>query len=133
MLLNIVLNAADAMNGGGRIAIRTGEVVQLPEELVLKPADSHEFVFIAIRDHGSGIAPDVLPRIFEPFFTTKNLSQRRGTGLGLSMVYQIAAENGIGLHVESQLNVGTTFILYLPVLSTAQASEVLNQGPSRQS
>ncbi len=132
MLLNIVLNAADAMNGGGRIAIRTGEVVQLPEELVLKPADAHEFVFISIRDHGSGIAPEVLPRIFEPFFTTKNLSQRRGTGLGLSMVYQIAAENSIGLHVESQLNVGTTFILYLPVLSTAQASEVLNQGPSRQ-
>lgn len=133
VLLNIILNAADAMNGGGRIAIRTGEVVQLPEELVLKPGAAREFVFISIRDHGSGIAPEVLPRIFEPFFTTKNLSQRRGTGLGLSMVYRIAAENSIGLHVESQLNVGTTFVLYLPVLSTAQASEVLNRGPSRQS
>lgn len=133
MLLNIILNAADAMNGGGRIAIRTGEVLQLPEELVLQPQAAGAFVFISIRDHGSGIAPEVLPRIFEPFFTTKNLSQRRGTGLGLSMVYQIALENSIGLHVESQPNVGTTFILYLPVLSTAQASAVLNQGPAGRS
>jgi signal transduction histidine kinase len=133
MILNIVLNAADAMNGGGRIAIRTGEVAHLPEDLVLEPQPADAFVFISIRDHGSGIAPEVLPRIFEPFFTTKDLSQRRGTGLGLSMVYQIASENRLGLHVESTVNVGTTFILYLPVLPTAQAGDVLNQPPIRQS
>jgi signal transduction histidine kinase len=129
VLLNIVLNAADAMNGGGRIAIRTGEVARLPGDLVLEPGPADAFVFISVRDHGSGIAPEILPRIFEPFFTTKDLSQRRGTGLGLSMVYQIASENAMGLHVESTPNVGTTFTLYLPVLPTAQAGEVLNQPP----
>ena len=68
-----------------------------------------------MRDSGCGIPPENLPRIFEPFFTTKALSTRRGTGLGLSMVYELAKKMGAGLAVESTVGRGSTFTLILPV------------------
>jgi signal transduction histidine kinase len=68
-----------------------------------------------VEDFGCGIHPDNLPRIFEPFFTTKAMSARRGTGLGLSMAYELARKMEAGLAVDSVLNQGSTFTLILPV------------------
>lgn len=114
MLLNLVLNAADAMSGQGEITLRTGVVEESPSGMALAPAIAPRYVFIAVQDSGSGIAPEVLPRIFEPFFTTKSFSSRRGTGLGLSMVYELAKELGYGLRVDSVLGQGSTFTIYMP-------------------
>jgi signal transduction histidine kinase len=114
MLLNIVLNAADAMNGQGRLIIRVELSHNPPEGTVLAPAPAENYMTVSVRDFGIGIPPEVLPRIFEPFFTTKSLSQRRGTGLGLSMVYRTAIENGFGLAVETVLNEGTTLSITVP-------------------
>ena len=68
-----------------------------------------------VRDVGCGISPENLPRIFEPFFTTKAFSARRGTGLGLSMVYELAKRMEAGIAVESVVDQGSTFTLILPV------------------
>ena len=120
MLLNIILNASDAMNGSGRLIIRV-DVSHAPlADPVLAPVAARTYMTISIRDFGIGIPPEVLPRIFEPFFTTKSLSQRRGTGLGLSMVYRMAVENGFGLSVESVLNEGSTFGIIVPVPETPE-------------
>ena len=83
--------------------------------MVLHPPAVPQYVLISVKDFGSGIQPDIMPRIFEPFFTTKSLSARRGTGLGLSMVYELARQMEAGLAVESVVNQGSTFTLILPV------------------
>jgi signal transduction histidine kinase len=70
---------------------------------------------VSVRDDGHGIEPEVQQRIFEPFFTTKAFSTRRGTGLGLSMVYEIAKELGLGLQVKSVVGEGAIFSVILPV------------------
>ena len=88
---------------------------KLPGEIYLPPASAQKFILVAVRDHGAGIAPEIRARIFEPFFTTKNLSARRGTGLGLSMVYELAKKMGAGLAVESTPGAGSTLTLILPV------------------
>ena len=82
---------------------------------VLPPRAAPAFVELTVSDDGPGIAPDVLPRIFEPFFTTKNKGAQHGTGLGLSMLYTMAQEDGIGVAVRSEPSRGTTFRLLLPV------------------
>ena len=115
ILLNLIFNAAEAMTGRRQIILSVRQTSQLPPVLVLAPTHAAQYVFIAVKDTGSGIAPDILPRIFEPFFTTKSLSARRGTGLGLSMVYELARQMEAGLTVESALNAGSTFTLMLPV------------------
>ena len=115
MLLNFIFNAADAMEGRGRILVKTGELLELPANMVLPAEKGDPYIFIQVKDTGSGIAPEVLPRIFEPFFTTKAFSSRRGTGLGLSMVYELARQIGCGLTVESQVGTGSTFTIVLPV------------------
>ena len=75
-----------------------------------------KYVAITAVDHGVGIAPEVLPRIFEPFYTTKAMSSKRGTGLGLSMVYEFARELGWGIQVESTPGVGSRFTILLPLV-----------------
>ena len=72
-------------------------------------------VTFSVADNGAGISPEVLPRIFEPFYTTKAFSSRRGTGLGLSMVYELAKGLEYGLTVKSQLGKGTQFGIIVPV------------------
>ncbi len=102
VFLNLLLNAKDAMPGGGRLRITT---------LV----NGH--VEAVISDSGSGIAPEHLKRIYDPFFTTKNLpGDRRGTGLGLSVSYGIIQEHAGKIHVESAIGAGTTFHLEFPLL-----------------
>jgi signal transduction histidine kinase len=114
LLFNLILNGAESMSGQGEILLRArrGEAVGT---LVVPPVVRGPQVVVEVLDTGHGIAPDALPRIFEPFFTTKAFSTRRGTGLGLTMVYEIARELGLGLGVESTPGQGTIFRVYVPV------------------
>jgi signal transduction histidine kinase len=115
VLLNFIFNAAESMTSRKQIILATRRMDKLPASLVLTPAPAALYAAISVRDFGTGISPENLPRIFEPFFTTKALSVRRGTGLGLSMVYELAKKMEAGLAVDSVLNQGSTFTLILPV------------------
>ncbi len=121
ILLNLIFNGADAMNGRGVIEVTTTRVDRLPRDLALAPRPATTYVQVSVRDTGCGIPPEVLPRIFEPFFTTKAQSGRPGRGLGLYMVYQFAREMGHGLHVETAPGRGSTFSLLLPVAEKSAA------------
>ena len=112
-ILNISLNARDAMPHGGRLRIST-----LRAEVTEPPAASDDlavgsYAVIALADNGCGMAPDVAARVFEPFFTTKGGAG--GTGLGLSMVYGFARQSGGVVTLESQEDRGTTVRLFLPI------------------
>jgi len=101
IVLNLAVNARDAMGNGGKLTIRTCI------------ADS--LVCLHVADNGTGIAPDVLPRIFEPFFTTKEVG--KGTGLGLATVYGIVQQHHGKIDVQSELGKGTTFTVSFPAIS----------------
>jgi PAS domain S-box-containing protein len=109
-LLNMVVNARDAMPDGGVITIAAQNATLAAD--ASEPAISGEFVALTVSDTGQGIAPDILPRVFDPFFTTKEVD--KGTGLGLSQVYGFAQQSGGRIVVSSELGHGTTFTLYLP-------------------
>jgi PAS domain S-box-containing protein len=117
VLMNLVVNARDAMPGGGTIHVLV-EPIHLDERSVLRyPAMSDgEFARIAVTDTGGGIDPDLQPHIFEPFFTTKGPA--KGTGLGLSIVYGIAKEAGGTVSFFTSKNEGTTFEVLLPLVSS---------------
>jgi two-component system cell cycle sensor histidine kinase/response regulator CckA len=121
ILLNFIFNAAEAEATVKRkqIILSSQRVQGVPKILVLAPAPAPEYVAVSVQDFGSGIPPEIMSRIFEPFFTTKALSARRGTGLGLSMVYELAKKLGAGLSVESIVDVGSTLTLILPVKELA--------------
>jgi two-component system, NtrC family, sensor kinase len=119
-LVNIAVNARDAMPGGGSITLSARNVT-------LKKSDGvdqleGDFVALAITDSGVGIAPDVLPRIFEPFFTTKALG--KGTGLGLAQVYGFSHQSGGTVVATSAVGSGTTITIYLPRRHAALADAV---------
>ena len=115
ILLNFIFNAAEAMTGRKQVILSTQKLERLPDGLALAPGPAPVHVAVSVRDTGCGIPPENLPRIFEPFFTTKALSARRGTGLGLSMVYELAKKMEAGLAVASAVGRGSTFTLILPV------------------
>lgn len=115
MLVNLILNAADAMGGHGTITLVSRQDPVRPEIMVLAPAPAPSYAIVTVRDAGCGIPPENLPRIFEPFYTTKAFSTRRGTGLGLSMVYELAKDQGFGLQVESEPGHGTSFSIWMPM------------------
>lgn len=115
IILNFILNAAESMPGAGKIIVRTGTLGALPVEMALTPEPAAAYAFVEVQDFGSGIAPEIMARIFEPFFTTKSLSTKRGTGLGLSMVYELAKEMKCGLSVRSRVGEGSSFTLIVPV------------------
>jgi PAS domain S-box-containing protein len=106
-VLNLCVNARDAMPNGGRI-----EIVARNEHRRVARAGREAFVVICVRDTGSGIPPDVLPRVFDPFFTTKDVG--KGTGLGLSMVHGFATQSGGRVDIDSQLGTGTTVTIRIP-------------------
>jgi signal transduction histidine kinase/ligand-binding sensor domain-containing protein len=116
ILLNFIFNAAESMNGRKRVIITTGHAGLLPSRMALQPGAAAAYVTVAVRDFGCGIPPEHVPRVFEPFFTTKAFSTRRGTGLGLSIVYELAKKMEAGLAVESTVDQGSVFSLFLPVI-----------------
>ncbi|MGY2685658.1 ATP-binding protein [Pseudomonas tolaasii] len=114
-LINIALNARDAMDGQGTLCLRVANVVALPR--IRGDAEARQpFVAIALADTGVGIPPDRFERIFEPFFTTKAVG--KGTGLGLSQVFGFAKQSGGNVDVASTVGQGTTFTLYLPAVES---------------
>ena len=115
VLLNFIFNAAESMEGRKQVVLATRRMDKLPASLVLAPASAAGYVGVSVRDVGCGISPENLPRIFEPFFTTKAFSARRGTGLGLSMVYELARKMEAGIAVESAVDQGSTFTVILAV------------------
>ena len=125
-LVNMAVNARDAMNGEGLLTIRITKVARLPA-IRSRPVVEGEFVALVMDDTGSGIASADLDRIFEPFFTTKGVGQ--GTGLGLSQVFGFAQQSGGDITVESEPGRGTTFTLYLPRV----ASEIIVPPPAERS
>jgi CheY-like chemotaxis protein len=118
VLLNLCVNARDAMPGGGELTLAADNVELTPAEAKLIPQGAPgRYVMLLVSDTGSGISPEVLPRIFEPFFTTKPVGE--GTGLGLSTSARILSQHGGFLNVRSEPDQGTTFELYLPCATIA--------------
>jgi CheY-like chemotaxis protein len=117
VLLNLVVNARDAMPRGGQLLITTDTANFDAAYAQTHPeASAGEFVCLTVSDTGTGIAPEHLPRIFEPFFTTKELGQ--GTGLGLATVYGIVKQHRGWIEVSSQPGAGATFKIFLPTIPT---------------
>jgi two-component system cell cycle sensor histidine kinase/response regulator CckA len=113
VLVNLAVNARDAMGGQGVLTIASGHRLLLrPETIGAEVVPPGRYATVEVRDTGAGIPPDVLPHILEPFFTTKR--ERGGTGLGLSTVHGIVRQSGGYLAVESQLGVGTCMRILLP-------------------
>ncbi len=128
MLLNLALNARDAMPSGGSLRLEVTGSNSGPNRVTDGEFEG-PWVVISVADSGSGIPADVLPHIFEPFFTTKEVGQ--GTGLGLAMVQSLAAQMRGAVTVESTLGAGTTFFIFLPACSSSVASPAISAVGSR--
>ena len=128
VIMNLVVNARDAMPDGGEVRVET-RMVRLTEPLYRDRAEvpAGRYVTIRVCDQGHGIAPDKCHRIFEPFFTTKR--QGEGTGLGLSMAYGIVKQTGGYIFVDSVVGVGSTFTIYCPAFDLP-AQDAVAQKPS---
>ena len=112
-VLNLAINARDAMNGEGRLTIEASNAF-LDDEYVRQHDElsAGQYVMIAVTDTGTGIPPDILERVYEPFFTTK--AEDKGTGLGLAMVYGFLKQSGGHVKIYSEVGAGTTVKLYFP-------------------
>jgi signal transduction histidine kinase/ActR/RegA family two-component response regulator len=111
VVLNLAINARDAMEVGGRLTIETANARIAVQDRPEHPAPG-EYVTIRVADTGSGMTPEVRAKVFEPFFTTKDVG--KGSGLGLSQVLGFAKQSGGGVRIETQLGEGTSVIVYLP-------------------
>ncbi len=113
VIVNLAVNARDAMPDGGKLTVRTANVAsEESTQLAYKGMPAAEYVRIDISDTGTGIPPEIIDKIFEPFFSTKEVG--KGTGLGLSTVYGIVKQTGGFIYVDSEPGKGTTFHIFLP-------------------
>ena len=121
-LLNLCINARDAMPDGGRITIETANRHVDQQKAAARDMPEGEYLVLSVSDNGSGMPPEVIARAFEPFFTTKPLGQ--GTGLGLSMIYGFARQSGGEVRIHSAVGEGTTISIDLPRhVGTAEVGE----------
>jgi PAS domain S-box-containing protein len=119
ILINLVVNARDAMPSGGTLRVETVNVTRTIRRGD-QAGEAHSCVQLTVADTGTGMKPEILERIFEPFFTTK--SRERGTGLGLATVYGIVQQMGGEIEVDSRVGIGTAFHLYFPKTDEALAA-----------
>jgi two-component system, cell cycle sensor histidine kinase and response regulator CckA len=131
VLLNLVVNARDAVGASGAITIATdSRCFQRDQLRGYEDCTPGDYVMFSVTDNGCGISPEILPRIFEPFFTTKDTG--KGTGLGLSIVYGVIHQHKGFVTVRSKLNEGTTFECWLPAQPTeAKPAAVTANGHAR--
>ncbi|WP_249135843.1 MULTISPECIES: PAS domain-containing sensor histidine kinase [unclassified Bradyrhizobium] len=117
-VVNLAINARDAMANGGKLTIATGNItLGVPEAVACGVERAGDYVAVEVSDTGTGIPQPILDKIFEPFFSTKEVGQ--GTGLGLSMVFGFAKQSGGSVDVRSEEGSGTTFTIYLPKADTS--------------
>jgi signal transduction histidine kinase len=109
VIANLAMNALQASANGSSVNLDCEQIVK----------DGHPVAVLSVEDHGTGIAPEDLPRIFDPFFTTKKVGE--GTGLGLSVTYGIVEDHGGAIHVRSERDHGTRFVVELPITKPAAA------------
>ena len=127
-LLNLCINARDAMPDGGRITIETANRVVDQHGAKTLDMPEGQYIALSVSDTGTGMPPDVIAKAFDPFFTTKPLGQ--GTGLGLSMIYGFAQQSGGQVRIDSEVGQGTTVTIYLPRhRGEADREEVAAQAP----
>ena len=136
-ILNLCINAKDAMSAGGTVTLSAKPVPQPPSIIAnkaTKSSASPPYIELSVADNGTGMPREIAQKIFEPFFTTK--SKGRGTGLGLSTVYGFLNQSGGDITVESKVGVGTTFKLYLPPrrddLVSVKRDKPKTMGPKQQ-
>jgi CheY-like chemotaxis protein len=121
-ILNLAINARDAMPSGGRLTIATSNIfLDWPFAVGADRVSPGDYVLVSVSDSGVGMPASVLAKVFDPFFTTKPIGQ--GTGLGLSMVHGFVHQSGGAVDIASQPGVGTTVKLYLPRMQTDEAAQ----------
>src|SRR5207249_353750 len=127
-VLNIALNARDAMPDGGSLTIRTSRIDVTESPVTDDDLEPGSYAVLTLEDTGTGMPPEVIARVFEPFFTTKSAS--RGTGLGLSMVYGFAKQSGGTVTIASAVGRGTTVAMYLPVAASEELGATAFAAPT---
>jgi two-component system cell cycle sensor histidine kinase/response regulator CckA len=132
VIVNLAVNARDAMADGGKLTVRTVNVpAQEAEKLSYKGMPAADYVRIDVTDTGTGIAADIVDKIFEPFFSTKDVG--KGTGLGLSTVYGIVKQTGGFVYVDSEAGQGTSFRIFLPRHQAGQElAEAASDGAAKE-
>ena len=115
MIINLLVNAVDAMNENGTIRVQTENYYIDQTSITYSKIPIGEYVKVTIADNGCGIPPEILQKIFDPFFSTKKAGNQSGSGLGMSVVDSVIKDHNGFVDVQSELDIGTSFYLYFPI------------------